>query len=67
MDKMKSKKAKKKKVKKMEQDLVMRIMAIQENVSNDDDVSSREGSIHSLQNSDRVRPLQLTQYIQDGL
>lgn len=67
MDKMKSKKAKKKKVKKMEQDLMMRIMAIQENVSNDDDVSSREGSIHSLQNSDRVRPLPLTQYIQDGL
>lgn len=64
---MKSKKAKKKKVKKMEQDLVMRIMAIQENVSNDDDISSREGSIHSLQNSDRVRLLQLTQYIQDGL
>lgn len=59
VDKMKSKKAKKKKVKKMEQELVMRIMAIQENVSNDDDVSSREGSIHSLQNSDRVRPLWL--------
>lgn len=64
---MKSKKAKKKKVKKMEQELVLRIMAIQENVSNDDDVSSREGSIHSLQSSDRVRLLQLMQYIQDSL
>lgn len=60
-EKMKSKKAKKKKVKKMEQELVMRIMAIQEN---EDDVSSREGSIHSLQDSERVRPLRLTPYIQ---
>lgn len=51
---MKSKKAKKKKVKKMEQELVMRIMAIQEN---EDEASSREGSIHSLQESDRVRLL----------
>lgn len=49
---MKSKKAKKKKVKKMEQELVMRIMAIQEN---EEEASSREGSIHSLQESDRVR------------
>lgn len=53
---MKSKKAKKKKVKKMEQELVMRIMAIQEN---EEEASSREGSIHSLQESDRVRLLQL--------
>lgn len=52
VDKMKSKKAKKKKVKKMEQELVMRIMAIQEN---EDEASSREGSIHSLHDSDRVR------------
>ncbi|XP_075902629.1 uncharacterized protein LOC142901815 [Nelusetta ayraudi] len=50
VDKMKSKKAKKKKVKKMEQELVMRIMAIQENA---DEASSREGSIHSLHDSDR--------------
>lgn len=53
---MKSKKAKKKKVKKMEQELVMRIMAIQEN---EEEASSREGSIHSLQESDRVRLPQL--------
>lgn len=49
---MKSKKAKKKKVTKMEQELVMRIMALQEN---EDEASSREGSIHSLHDSDRVR------------
>lgn len=60
VDKMKSKKAKKKKVKKMEQELVMRIMAIQEN---DDEPSSREGSIHSLHDSDRVRlPTPVTIY-----
>ncbi|XP_041800765.1 uncharacterized protein si:rp71-46j2.7 isoform X2 [Chelmon rostratus] len=53
VDKMKSKKAKKKKMKKMEQELVLRIMAIQGDVSNEDDVSSREGSIHSQQDSDR--------------
>ncbi|XP_042349518.1 uncharacterized protein si:rp71-46j2.7 isoform X2 [Plectropomus leopardus] len=53
MDKVKSKKAKKKKMKKMEQELVLRIMAIQGDVSNEDDVSSREGSIHSQQDSDR--------------
>lgn len=52
VDKMKSKKAKMKKVKKMEQELVMRIMSIQEN---EEDASSREGSIHSLQDSERVR------------
>ncbi|CAJ1058783.1 uncharacterized protein si:rp71-46j2.7 [Xyrichtys novacula] len=52
VDKMKSKKAKKKKMKKMEQELVMRIMAIQGDVSNDDEVSSREGSVYS-QESDR--------------
>lgn len=51
VDKMKSKKAKKKKMKRMEEELVMRIMALQEN---EDDVSSREGSIHSLQDSERV-------------
>lgn len=50
---MKSKKAKKKKMKKMEEELVLRIMALQEN---EDDVSSREGSIHSLQDSERVSP-----------
>ncbi|XP_070818355.1 uncharacterized protein [Chaetodon trifascialis] len=53
VDKMKSKKAKKKKMKKVEQELVMRIMAIQGDVSNEDDASSREGSIHSQQDSDR--------------
>lgn len=53
VDKMKSKRAKKKKMKMMEAELVMRIMALQEN---EEDVSSREGSIHSLQESDRVSP-----------
>ncbi|XP_070693206.1 uncharacterized protein [Pempheris klunzingeri] len=53
VDKMKSKKAKKKKLKKMEQELTLRIMAIQGDVSNEDDVSSREGSIYSQQDSDR--------------
>lgn len=50
---MKSKKAKKKKMKMVEAELVMRIMALQEN---EEDVSSREGSIHSPQDSDRVSP-----------
>ncbi|XP_040904697.1 uncharacterized protein si:rp71-46j2.7 [Toxotes jaculatrix] len=53
VDKLKSKKAKKKKMKRMEQELMMRIMTVQDNVSNDDDFSSREGSIHSQQDSDR--------------
>ncbi|XP_034454381.1 uncharacterized protein si:rp71-46j2.7 [Hippoglossus hippoglossus] len=53
VDKMKSKKAKKKKMKMMEQDLMLRIMAIQENGPNEDDASSREGSIYSQQDSDR--------------
>lgn len=48
---MKSKRAKKKKMKMVEAELVMRIMALQEN---EEDVSSREGSMHSLQDSDRV-------------
>lgn len=61
MDKMKSKKAKKKKMKKVEQELVMRIMASQENR---DDASSRESSIHSLQDSDRVCLPQRAMYIQ---
>lgn len=53
VDKMKSKRAKKKKMKMVEAELVMRIMALQEN---EEDVSSREGSIHSPQDSDRVSP-----------
>ncbi|CAK6964629.1 uncharacterized protein si:rp71-46j2.7 [Scomber scombrus] len=48
VDKMKTKKAKKKKMKGMEQKLVMRLMC---NVD-EDDVSSREGSVHSQQDSD---------------
>ncbi|GAA6222985.1 uncharacterized protein LOC108872589 isoform X1 [Lates japonicus] len=52
VDKMKSKKAKKKKMKMMEQELMLRGMVIQNDVSNEDDVSSREGSIHSQQDSD---------------
>ncbi|XP_059202583.1 uncharacterized protein si:rp71-46j2.7 [Centropristis striata] len=53
VDKVKSKKAKKKKMKKVEQELILRVMAIQGDVSGDDDVSSREGSLHSQQDSDR--------------
>lgn len=53
VDKVKSKKAKKKKMKTMEQEYVRRIMAIQGDMSNEDDVSSREGSIYSQQDSDR--------------
>ncbi|KAK7922461.1 hypothetical protein WMY93_009363 [Mugilogobius chulae] len=53
VDRMKSKKAKKKKMKQMEHELVRRIMAIQGDVSNEEDVSSREGSVHSQQDSDR--------------
>lgn len=53
VDKMKSKKAKKKKMKKVEHKLVMRAMEIPGDVSNEDDISSREGSVLSLQDSDR--------------
>ncbi|CAN9515099.1 unnamed protein product [Ophioblennius macclurei] len=53
VDKMKSKKAKKKKMKKMEQTLVMRIISIQGDGSYEEDGSSREGSVHSLEDSDR--------------
>ncbi|XP_068437322.1 uncharacterized protein si:rp71-46j2.7 [Clinocottus analis] len=54
VDKVKCKKdKKKKKMKKMEQELVLRILAIQGDVSNEGDVSSRESSVHSLQDSDR--------------
>lgn len=54
VDKMKSRKAKRKKMKSMEEELVVnRMLALQEN---EDDVSSREGSIHSLQDSERVSP-----------
>ncbi|XP_060904327.1 uncharacterized protein si:rp71-46j2.7 isoform X2 [Labrus mixtus] len=53
VDKVKSKKAKKKKMKMMEQQLVMRLMANQCEMSNEDDVSSREGSVNSQQDSDR--------------
>ncbi|XP_077435022.1 uncharacterized protein LOC144059654 [Vanacampus margaritifer] len=53
VDKMKSKKAKKKKMKKLERELVMRIMAARGDASNEDEASSREGSVHSLHDSDR--------------
>ncbi|XP_041846936.1 uncharacterized protein si:rp71-46j2.7 isoform X2 [Melanotaenia boesemani] len=53
VDKVKSKKAKKKTMKTMEQELVMRIMAIQGDVSNEEDVSSREGSVLSQDESNR--------------
>lgn len=44
----------------VEQRLVMRLMSLQ---GDEDDVSSREGSVHSQQDSDGVRLLQITQYI----
>lgn len=50
-------------MKKMEQELVMRIMSLHGEMPYDDDVSSREESVHSQQDSDGVRPLQITQYI----
>ncbi|KAI4819131.1 hypothetical protein KUCAC02_004408 [Chaenocephalus aceratus] len=53
VDKVKCKKAKKKKMKKMEQDLMLRVMAIQGDASNEDECDSREGSLHSLHDSDR--------------
>ncbi|XP_053736009.1 uncharacterized protein si:rp71-46j2.7 [Synchiropus splendidus] len=58
-DKMKSKKAKKKKMKKIEQQLVLRIMTFQ---GDEDDVSSREGSIYS-QESDREDNEDLETYL----
>lgn len=63
VDKMKSKKAKKKKMKQMEQELVMRIMAIQGDVSHEEDVSSREGSAHSQQDSDDREDSDLESYL----
>ncbi|XP_027865459.1 uncharacterized protein LOC114139623 [Xiphophorus couchianus] len=53
VDKMKTKKAKKKKIKKMEQELVMRIIATQEDGSNDEDGGSKEGSVVSQDESHR--------------
>ncbi|KAK5864656.1 hypothetical protein PBY51_015882 [Eleginops maclovinus] len=53
VDKVKSKKAKKKKMKKLEHDLLLRAMAIQGDMTNEDDASSKEGSLHSPQDSDR--------------
>nr|XP_020451535.1 uncharacterized protein LOC109957743 [Monopterus albus] len=53
VDRMKVKRVKKKKMKMMAQGQMMRIAAIQGDMSNEDDVSSREGSIHSQQDSDR--------------
>ncbi|XP_026186592.1 uncharacterized protein LOC113144621 [Mastacembelus armatus] len=58
MDKMKPRKGKKKKTKVMEQDPMMRMMSIRCDASNEDDVSSREGSIHSQQDSDRDSDLE---------
>lgn len=63
VDKMKSKKAKKKKMKQMEQELVMRIMAIQGDVSHEEDASSREGSAHSQQDSDDREDSDLENYL----
>lgn len=63
VDKMKSKKAKKKKMKQVEQELVMRIMAIQGDVSHEEDASSREGSAHSQQDSDDREDSDLENYL----
>lgn len=61
MDKMKPKRNKKKKIKNPS---MFRMMANQADVSNEDDVSSREGSIHSQRDSDRVRLLQIHNMLQ---
>ncbi|RVE67397.1 hypothetical protein OJAV_G00102570 [Oryzias javanicus] len=53
VDKVKSKKAKKKKMKRVEHDLVMRLMAIQNEAANEEDRSSRESSIVGQEESDR--------------
>ncbi|XP_028272280.1 uncharacterized protein LOC114442705 isoform X2 [Parambassis ranga] len=53
VDKVKSKKAKNKKMKKKEQMLVTKIMAIQGDVCSEDNVSSREGSVYSQEDSER--------------
>ncbi|XP_077589681.1 uncharacterized protein LOC144207888 [Stigmatopora nigra] len=53
MDKMKTKKAKKKKMKRLERELVMRIMANQGDASNEDEATSREGSVKSQHDSDQ--------------
>ncbi|XP_054886480.1 uncharacterized protein si:rp71-46j2.7 [Poeciliopsis prolifica] len=53
MDKMKSKKARKKEMKKMEQQLILRIMETQEDGSDDEDGSSKDGSAASQDDSDR--------------
>ncbi|XP_078116546.1 uncharacterized protein LOC144524277 isoform X2 [Sander vitreus] len=53
VDKVKSKKATKKKMKNMQQGVMLRMMSIQGDMSNEDDVSSREGSVNSQQDSDR--------------
>ncbi|XP_013126835.1 uncharacterized protein si:rp71-46j2.7 isoform X2 [Oreochromis niloticus] len=52
VDKMKSKKAKKKKMKKMEQKRFLKITAYMGDLSSDDNVSSREGSIRSQEEED---------------
>lgn len=54
VDKVKSKKAKKKRMKQVEQNLVMRFMAIHNESANEEGGSSREGSIISQEESDRV-------------
>lgn len=53
MDKMKTKTAKKKKRKKVEQDLILTIIAAQGSVS-EDDASSIEGSLLNQDDSEKV-------------
>lgn len=61
--KIKLKKAKKKKMKKMTQERLLKIRAYRGDVSSDDNVSSREGSIRSQEeeDSDGVRLLHIMQ------
>lgn len=61
--KIKLKKAKKKKMKKMEQERLLKITAYRGDLSSDDNVSSREGSIRSQEeeDSDGVRLLHIMQ------
>ncbi|XP_067103922.1 uncharacterized protein si:rp71-46j2.7 [Osmerus mordax] len=52
LDKMKTKKDKKKKIKELERSLMFRAIAAQSGLTNEDEASSKEGSIHSQQNFD---------------
>ena len=61
LDKMKTKKDKKAKIKELERAMMIRAIAAQSGLTNEDEASSREGSIHSQQNFDSVRRALLSQ------